>query len=200
MVIRVLFLSAHWHGLAKLRMHTDLTLGIMDRLTTELGQALRDFEETVCAAYETHELPRETAARQRRQAKESVSQHKTPSDELCPRKGRFRGKAPPTGAEFDPSNPELKRPVKRLNLQTYKYHSLGDYVDCIRQYGTTDSYSTELVCFLYVSPSFLYSLYRVNWNIAALNPDIDGPIARHLLNSSPKSKDAKHEFAILKKH
>ena len=32
-----------------------------------------------------------------------------------------------------------------FNLDTYKYHSLGDYVEHIKRYGTTDSYSTEAV-------------------------------------------------------
>jgi hypothetical protein len=34
---------------------------------------------------------------------------------------------------------------KVLNLNTYKFHSLGDYPDIIKQYGTMDSYSTQLV-------------------------------------------------------
>ena len=34
---------------------------------------------------------------------------------------------------------------KTLNLNTYKDHSVGDYVDSIRRYGTVDSYSTESV-------------------------------------------------------
>ncbi|KIJ10138.1 hypothetical protein PAXINDRAFT_16841 [Paxillus involutus ATCC 200175] len=33
---------------------------------------------------------------------------------------------------------------KTLNLTTYKYHALGDYPSTICQYGTTDSYSTQL--------------------------------------------------------
>ena len=35
--------------------------------------------------------------------------------------------------------------MKGFNLNTYKLHSLGDYVETIRRYGTTDSYSTQLV-------------------------------------------------------
>lgn len=34
---------------------------------------------------------------------------------------------------------------KVLNLNTYKFHALGDYVATIRLFGTTDSYSTQLV-------------------------------------------------------
>lgn len=128
-----MFLSAHWHGLAKLRLHTDLTLGIMDRLTTELGKALRDFEMNICAVYVTRELPRETAARQRCQkgSKDSPQEGMEPLADI-PR----------------PAKEEPKRLRKTLNLQTYKHHSLGDYVDTIRHYGTTDSYSTQLVCFI----------------------------------------------------
>ena len=37
------------------------------------------------------------------------------------------------------------RKPKQLNLKTYKYHSLGDYVETIRRFGTTDSYSTQPV-------------------------------------------------------
>lgn len=36
--------------------------------------------------------------------------------------------------------------VKKLfSLQTYKIHALGDYADTIVQFGTTDSYSTQIV-------------------------------------------------------
>ena len=34
---------------------------------------------------------------------------------------------------------------KKLNLNTYKFHALGDYVATIRLFGTTDSYSTQVV-------------------------------------------------------
>jgi hypothetical protein len=36
--------------------------------------------------------------------------------------------------------------VQILNLFTYKLHALGDYVRTIRAFGTTDSYSTQIVC------------------------------------------------------
>jgi hypothetical protein len=35
--------------------------------------------------------------------------------------------------------------IMKLNLLTYKYHFLGDYSDAIRQFGMTDSYSTQMV-------------------------------------------------------
>jgi hypothetical protein len=35
--------------------------------------------------------------------------------------------------------------IKKFTLNTYKYHACGDYPNTIRRYGTTDSYSTEIV-------------------------------------------------------
>lgn len=48
-------------------------------------------------------------------------------------------------ASSAPSQFQHSRKPKGFNLNTYKLHSLGDYADTIRQYGTTDSYSTQLV-------------------------------------------------------
>ena len=38
---------------------------------------------------------------------------------------------------------------------TVKFHFLGDYVHHIRKFGTTDSYSTQLVWFIYIQLSSL---------------------------------------------
>lgn len=38
-----------------------------------------------------------------------------------------------------------------LNLITYKWHALGDYVKSIRLFGTTDSYSTQIVCCVFTT-------------------------------------------------
>jgi hypothetical protein len=101
-------------------MHTDHTLAIMDDITKQLGAQFRDFTQKTCVAFDTRELHRETEARKRRQQSKSQSQSTT-----CPDK---------TG------------PIRKMfNLNTYKFHALGDYPDTIRRYGTTDSYSTEPV-------------------------------------------------------
>ena len=34
---------------------------------------------------------------------------------------------------------------KSFNLSTYKIHALGDYARTIRLFGTTDSYTTQIV-------------------------------------------------------
>jgi hypothetical protein len=106
-------------------MHTDSTLDILSHVTTSLGNSLRTFEQETCAVFETRELEREQAARQRRQEKSAtngVSESRRPT-------------APNSTA----------RKQKKFNLRTYKLHALGDYVDTIRRFGTTDSYSTQSV-------------------------------------------------------
>jgi hypothetical protein len=128
-----LFNLAHWHGLAKLRMHTDLTLGILSHVTTSLGNNFRVFEEKTCTAFQTWELERERVTRQRRQEKSTAQ------------KARSSARKP-----------------KQLNLRTYKYHSLGDYVETIRRFGTTDSYSTQPV-------SFHLLFYEDSLNISGAN-------------------------------
>jgi hypothetical protein len=67
--LELLFTFAHWHGLVKLRIHTDHTIAILDQLTTTLGQQLRDFVEHTCNEISTKELRREYDARKRRLAK-----------------------------------------------------------------------------------------------------------------------------------
>jgi hypothetical protein len=119
----LLFTCAHWHALAKLRMHTDRTLQILEELTTKLGDQLRFFAEVTCLDYSTVELPREAAARKRRQSKKSQVNVPNNKETACG-----------------------TRRKKTFNMNTYKHHALGDYVETIRTYGTCDSYSTEAVC------------------------------------------------------
>ena len=120
-VLKLLFDLSHWHALAKLRMHTDTTLDILSDVTESLGSSLREFEEKTCSLFETRELERERASRQRRREKIMAS----------------GGAGPAPG--------DNARKPKRLNLNTYKVHALGDYASTIRHFGTTDSYSTQSV-------------------------------------------------------
>jgi hypothetical protein len=112
-ILQLLFCLSHWHALAKLRLHSDLTLILLDEETGDLGGRLGHFRDDICPKFETHELHREADARQKAQVKNGSS-----------------------------NAPSSKRP-KGFNLNTYKVHSIGDYVDTIRQSGTTDSYTTE---------------------------------------------------------
>jgi hypothetical protein len=65
---------------------------------------------------------------------------------------------------------------KEFNFQMYKFHALGDYVSMIRQYGVSDSFSTELVCATTFNCKLdSFDFYRVNWNIILQSPDIVRP-------------------------
>jgi len=59
MIQQLLFTCARWHALAKLQMHTDHTLQILEELTTKLGDQLRFFANNTCSNYSTVELPHE---------------------------------------------------------------------------------------------------------------------------------------------
>ncbi|KAF6747597.1 hypothetical protein DFP72DRAFT_972254 [Ephemerocybe angulata] len=136
-VLAVLFTLAHWHGLAKLRLHTDHTLEIMDELTTTLGSVFRKFVSETCEKVETKELPREYAARARREAKQSEKKKAN-----VPKTAKRR-KVQPKALGDDENVPAKGRRYKTLNLHTFKFHMLGHYVSCIRRSGTTDNYSTQ---------------------------------------------------------
>lgn len=129
MILNLLFELATWHAFGKLRMHTETTLFHFDNCTTRLGRALRQFRKQTCSKFITHDLPRETAARARRRGLRA-SQGK--NKEL----GRTN-----TDAEGDGTSKH-----RVFNLSTYKLHALGDYVKSIWLYGTTDNYSTQVVC------------------------------------------------------
>ena len=40
--------------------------------------------------------------------------------------------------------------TKRINMHTYKFHALGDYVNTIKLFSTMDSYTTQIVRSYYV--------------------------------------------------
>ncbi|KIJ60703.1 hypothetical protein HYDPIDRAFT_98197, partial [Hydnomerulius pinastri MD-312] len=122
-ILQLLYLLAEWHGFAKLHMHTDDTLKILDSLTIHLGSALRTFKAETCPEFATKELKREMESRKRREARDGALKG-------CP-------------ANSNAGQATAARRPKTLNLKTYKLHALGDYALQIRRFGTTDSFSTQ---------------------------------------------------------
>jgi len=104
--MQLLYKAAEWHALAKLRMHTESTLDLLNAVTRGFGRLMRQFRDKTSEEFDTTELPHETGTR----------------------KGGARSSK-----------------KKKLNLNTYKFHALGDYVATIHLFGTTDSYSTQVV-------------------------------------------------------
>jgi hypothetical protein len=116
----LLYRTAEWHAFAKLRLHTESTIQHLEWLTMELGQLMRKFRDTTQSAFATFELPKEAGARMR-----------------CQKSGKGK-------ENVAAGNPSTKKP-KSLNLFTYKWHALGDYVHAIRLFGGTDGFSTQVV-------------------------------------------------------
>ena len=127
-VLDLLFTLAEWHALGKLRMHTDFSLSWLEQCTTTLGRQLRRFQSYTCSFFQTRELPKEEAARGRRQAKKQSTSNQKDK------------RATPAAPAAPPSSK-----LKVFNLVTFKLHALGDYVRTIRWFGTSDSYSTQPV-------------------------------------------------------
>jgi len=119
-VIELLFIFATWHALAKLHIHTDVSLRLLDTATTALGNALRYFAQVTCPEFNTFETSTEYTKRQRQQAATTSSVSSAA--------------ATSTGRQH-----------RTFSLKTIKLHFLGDYVSCIKTFGTTDNYNSALV-------------------------------------------------------
>jgi len=130
----LLFTTAEWHTLAKLRLHTDSTLAWLDESTKAFGKEIRRFQSHTCSFFDTRELPQEEAARSRRQKKTKGSINLSNTSPLAPAQSTATSSA------------VTKK--KLFNLILIKLHALGDYVKSIKTFGTTDSYSTQPVWIL----------------------------------------------------
>jgi hypothetical protein len=149
-VLDLIFEAALLHGLDKLRMHTETTLDYADKHTLEYSRCRRTFKTATCAAFDTYELPKETEARGRRlQRKQAQSKVSTPAiacvpiDEVLAPSDRDLDAPPPTKKVRSEARTAKKK--KEFNMNTYKYHSIGDYPDVIRHKGTTDNWTTQIV-------------------------------------------------------
>jgi hypothetical protein len=118
-VRELLFELATWHGLAKLRLHTDTTINSLEQ---RLGQAIRNFESETCTQLEARDLPAEDAARARRKLSRLAAGTTT----------------------SEPTTQKAKKP-REFNMKTYKLHALGHYAKAIRLFGPSDGFSTQTV-------------------------------------------------------
>jgi hypothetical protein len=110
---------AQWHALTKLRIHSESTVILLEETFKKLSRMLRKFQRYTCAAFNAVELPKEKAARQQKAAQHSGTSNTVPES---------------SGAK-----------PKKFNLGTYKFHAMGDYVRTIRIFGTTDSFTTQII-------------------------------------------------------
>ncbi|KAJ3537968.1 hypothetical protein NMY22_g5372 [Coprinellus aureogranulatus] len=157
----LLFTFAYWHSLVKLRLHTDGTLAVLDRWTTILGDECRRFSTNTCQvmtevqvepASSLQRLEGNTTVQKPRKRKSKpkkvASQLANVAQQL--EDARIPAGQPSTTVHAVASLPVVaesagdERREKTWNINTPKFHSLGDYPSYIRLYGTTDSYSTQL--------------------------------------------------------
>jgi len=149
-LLTVLYRLAEWHALAKLRMHTEHTLEYLDKATTKLGHELRSFRDWTQKAFSCQDLPGEADARNRRRQQKARKDHARTGMPNTANRGENTTANAKTTEKAKPKS-------KTLNLFTYKFHALGDYVRTIRLFGTTDSYSTQIVILL-LPFVFLFSI------------------------------------------
>jgi hypothetical protein len=137
-----------WHSLAKLRLHTETTVKDLEHSTTRLGASLRKFQQKVCSAYKTFELPSEEAARVRRQAsaaKKALQSQSTKKQKTLPSAMQKKKSALTKTGSPGPSRQTKSSRERIFNLNTYKIHSLGSYPRAIRLHGSTDNYNSQTV-------------------------------------------------------
>ena len=154
-----------WHALAKLRLHTSSTLQIFKSITKLLGQRLRYWVKKTCTAFETRELPKEANARHRRKAAAATKAGKNKEVPIRGQggksggrgRGKGKGKAQilghsitrtTTNQQAESSGAHNSTVRKVFNMCTYKLHALGHYISAIARFGTTDSYSTQVVNYI----------------------------------------------------
>ncbi|KAF5319997.1 hypothetical protein D9611_011026 [Ephemerocybe angulata] len=140
LILKLLYINARWHALAKLRLHSDATVFLLEDMTTQLGDSFRQFV-VATSGINTVELEREVERRTK------------------PKKKKPNSKVPEASgsANVEPTNPDTtpgkpKALPKKLNLSTPKFHTLGHYVQKIRWLGPTDLYSTEWGEYFHRSP------------------------------------------------
>ncbi|KAI0644208.1 hypothetical protein C8Q79DRAFT_914017, partial [Trametes meyenii] len=117
-VLDLLFDFGCWHATAKLRLHTDNTLNVLDIFTVSCGASVRKFARVTCKRYQTYELPRELAA--------------------CGRR---------TSARADKGKATLvsSKKLKLFNTNTYKFHAMWDYTPSIQGFATGDNWTSQTV-------------------------------------------------------
>ncbi|KAJ3537255.1 hypothetical protein NM688_g6717 [Phlebia brevispora] len=114
----LLYSIAYFHCLAKMRLHTDTSVALLDHAYSVMASHLRHFHTVICPRFQTKETTREYTARMRAQAN-----------------GTARG---PVATESSGRKP------RSFNMSTIKMHLLGYYATYIPLYGTTDGYNTMI--------------------------------------------------------
>jgi hypothetical protein len=156
----LLYLLAEYHSLAKMRMHTDASLAHWERVIKAVTDALREFQVS-SSAFKTTETPTERNARISRATKKQKGSNQT----------TVSGGSQP----------------RKLDLQTYKFHAMGDGPSTVRRRGTLDSYSTQTVSTL---PPSLYVLI-------AEQGEREHRVPKSMYKRTSKNRDSTRQVAAM---
>ena len=166
--------SSPWLTVVKLYMHHNLILDKLDKLNKVLGMRLCDFSQKTCIQFDTKELQQEYNVHIWREAKQTDHASSHPETSAEPqnisvtlldigdpqqgveatsteewssgeRMNVARNSSTTTGLTWARNQGWWS---KTLNINTYKFHSYGDYTRTIWMHGTMDLYLTELVSIL----------------------------------------------------
>ncbi|TFY53971.1 hypothetical protein EVG20_g9898 [Dentipellis fragilis] len=132
-ILDFLFTINEFLAYAKLRLHTDTSLGFFETNVTRLGDLFRKFVDvSTCSEFRTVDLPQEEAARGRRKA-------------ALMKKAAEASSAAGTAAatQRQPAKASSGPKIRAFTMSTYKMHSLADYPGAIRRLGTLDNYNTQ---------------------------------------------------------
>ncbi|EGO18732.1 hypothetical protein SERLADRAFT_412010 [Serpula lacrymans var. lacrymans S7.9] len=178
--------------------------------TAITGLVLHQFKKKTCGAFRTRELKWETdtqfwcavyhgcttleikqSGAHLSQADQTISSSQSlPS--LCQLKPLpsssqpLPPSSPPENFKLYPNN--VLQPndngcgVKKISLNTYKVHTMGDYVSTIQKFGTTDLYTMELFA------------TRGNLNIAHPKPNMHAQVVNYMSNRSHASNNVNTKF------
>jgi hypothetical protein len=153
---------ALWHGLAKMRIHTEETIQLLEATTRELAVSVASFEHDVCPHFETRKLAKEVArCGQARLCQEQQAAASQPEPTASQPKQKVI-----TNKDVEVASGGARMRV--LGVQhTYKWHRLANAARTIRRFGTSDNYSTQSV---HCSPSQRFctdTYFREKWNTRA---------------------------------
>jgi len=134
-------------------MHNDLTLSVMDHVTSQLGHELQKFKDKTCTSFKMKELKWEFEAQiwnnKKHQPEVELASACTIGLDMHVSAASVTGSTNSSGVlSLQPSTsitsanasvphgpcqsmPKVKQQLKTLNHNTYKIHALGDYTATI---------------------------------------------------------------------
>jgi hypothetical protein len=151
---------AVWHALAKMRIHTEDTIELLEIGTRELAVSVAAFEYKVCPHFKTRELAKEVARRGRAQ----VRKKQKATAAAASKPSTQQSKAIITNKDIEVAAGDPRMRVFSVR-DTYKFHRSADVARTIRRFGTSDNYSTQSVCLNSFGMSCISeTLCRAKWS------------------------------------